>query len=33
MKAIATCIKNLEFVTQKEIKEILKLNSNIIYPE
>ena len=32
MKAIATCIKNLEFVTQKEIKEILKLNSNIIYP-
>ena len=30
MKAIAKCINNLEFVTQLEIKEILKINSETV---
>lgn len=32
MKAIASCIPNLEFITQEEIKEILDSKSEITYP-
>jgi len=31
MQAIAMCINNLEFITQNEIKEILKISSDIVY--
>ncbi len=32
MKAIAACIKGLEFIAEKELKEIIKVSSEVIYP-